>query len=83
MPPVAVDDSASGTEDTDLVIDTADLTENDVDTDALTVTDVSNETGGTAVLNDDGTVTFTPDANLCGDGEAGFDYTVERRQRRH
>ena len=28
-------------------------------------------------LNDDGTVTFTPDADLCGDDAAGFDYTVE------
>ena len=38
---------------------------------------MSNATGGTVALNDDGTVTFTPDADLCGDGAAGFDYTVE------
>ncbi len=75
--PVAVDDAVTGTEDTDLVIDTADLVGNDVDTDPLTVTAVDGATGGTAVLNNDDTVTFTPDADLCGDDAAGFDYTVD------
>ena len=76
--PVAVDDTASGTEDTDVVIDAADLAADDTDTegDTLTVTDVGNATGGSVSL-DAGTITFTPDADLCGDGAAGFDYTVE------
>jgi hypothetical protein len=76
--PVAIDDGASGTEDTDVVIDAADLAANDTDTedDGLTVTGVSDPTGGSVSL-DAGTITFTPDADLCGTGEAGFDYTVE------
>ena len=76
--PVATDDAASGTEDTDVVIQGDDLTANDsdVDGDALSVSAVSNPTGGTVDLTA-GVVTFTPDANLCGDGAAGFDYTVD------
>jgi hypothetical protein len=77
--PTTADDAASGTEDTDLVIDpTADLasSDGDVDGDATSVTGVSGATGGSVVL-DGGTVTFTPDANLCGADVAGFDYTVE------
>ena len=76
--PVATDDAASGTEDTDVVIPSGDLTANDsdVDGDALSVSAVSNPTGGTVDLTG-GVVTFTPDADLCGDGAAGFDYTVD------
>ena len=76
--PVAVDDSASGTEDTDVVVTDGDLLANDTDTegDALSVSAVSNPTGGTVDLTG-GVVTFTPDADLCGDGAAGFDYTVD------
>ncbi len=77
VPPVAVDDLATGTEDTDVVIDGATLVGNDTDTDpdTLTVTAVTNPTGGTVDLIGD-TITFTPDANLCGPSVAGFDYTV-------
>ena len=59
--PVAVDDSASGTEDTDVVVTDGDLLANDTDTedDALSVTGVSNPTGGTVDLTA-GVVTFTP-----------------------
>ena len=76
--PVATDDDASGTEDTELVTPSGDLTANDSDTenDSLTVTDVSNATGGSVVL-DEGDVTFTPDEDLCGDDVAGYDYTVD------
>ena len=75
--PVAVDDSASGTEDTDVVVTDGDLLANDTDTedDALSVTGVSNPTGGTVDLTA-GVVTFTPDADLCGDDVAGFDYDI-------
>jgi hypothetical protein len=74
---VAVDDSAAGTEDSDVVIDVDDLLSNDTDADLdnLDVTDVTNATGGSVDL-DSGTVTFTPDANLCGANVAGFDYAV-------
>ncbi len=76
--PVAGDDSASGAEDADVVVNAADLLGNDTDVenDTLTVTGVSNPTGGTVDLTA-GVITFTPDADLCGDGAAGFDYTVD------
>ena len=76
--PAATDDDASGTEDQDVTITASDLADDDTDTegDSLTVTGVSNESGGTAVL-DAGTITFTPDPDLCGDDAASFDYTVE------
>ena len=73
--PAAVDDTASGTEDTPLTIDPADLLadDTDADDDTLSVSAVSNASGGSAVL-DAGTITFTPDADLC--GAAGFDYDI-------
>ena len=76
--PAAGDDSASGTEDTEIAIAASDLTANDTDAegDTLTVTGVSNASGGSVSL-DSGTITFTPDANLCGTGAASFDYTVD------
>ena len=77
--PTAVDDDASGTEDTDVVITAADLAADDTDVDpgdSLTVTAVSNPSGGTVSLTA-GTITFVPTANLCGDDAASFDYTVE------
>ena len=60
------------------MITASDLADDDTDTegDSLTVTGVSNESGGTAVL-DAGKITFTPDPDLCGDDAASFDYTVE------
>jgi hypothetical protein len=75
--PVAGPDSASGTEDEDVVIDAADLLDNDsdVDEDTLSVTAVDNADGGTVTL-DEGEITFTPDADLCGDGAASFEYTL-------
>ena len=76
--PVATDDAATGTEDTDVAIAGGDLTGNDTDTegDALTVTDVSNAVGGSAHVAA-GDVTFTPDENLCGTGAGSFDYTID------
>ena len=41
---------------------------------ALTIASVTSGAGGTAVLNADGTVTFTPNANF--NGAADFTYTV-------
>ncbi|MEM6487072.1 MAG: tandem-95 repeat protein [Pseudomonadota bacterium] len=46
----------------------------DVDQDDLIVTGVSNVVNGTADINQDGTVTFTPTAAFT--GSAGFDYTI-------
>ena len=75
--PVANDDSADGTEDTDVVFNGNDLTGNDTDTedDTLTVVTVANVTGGIASV-DSGDVTFSPTANLCGNDAGSFDYTV-------
>ena len=74
--PVAVLDSAETDEDTPLTILVSDLLANDsdVDGDMLSITAVSNSTNGTAVLNNDGTITFTPAENFHGD--ASFEYTV-------
>lgn len=72
-PPVAVDDSLSTPQNQALVVAESVLTANDIDTDPLTVTAVSNPTNGTVGLVS-GTITFTPDTNFT--GIAGFDYTV-------
>ena len=76
--PVAVDDSASGTEDMPATIDPVDLLTNDTDADladTLAVSGASNPSGGSVVL-DNGTITFTPDVNLCVPDAAGFDYDI-------
>ena len=54
----------------------SDLTENDFDADGdeLTVIRARHAENGTVVLNDDGTITFTPDDGFVGD--ARFHYTV-------
>ncbi|MCQ4349168.1 cadherin-like domain-containing protein [Pseudomonas stutzeri] len=57
-------DAVAATEDTPVTFAAADLLGNDsdVDGDSLSIASVTSGTGGTAVLNADGTVTFTPDA---------------------
>ena len=54
----------------------AQLLDNDTDVDgpALSISSVTSGTGGTAVLNPDGTVSFTPDADF--NGAASFTYVV-------
>ncbi|MDP3512257.1 MAG: Ig-like domain-containing protein [Sulfuritalea sp.] len=74
--PVANDDTLVATEDTPVIYTAAQLLGNDtdVDLDTLTIASVTSGSGGTAVLNGDGTVTFTPSANF--NGVADFTYTV-------
>jgi hypothetical protein len=74
--PVATDDALAATEDTPVTYTAAQLLGNDtdVDGDALTIGSITSGANGTAVLNADGTVTFTPDANF--NGTADFTYTV-------
>ena len=62
-------------EDTPLTLTLPMLTGNDedVDLDALSVTQVNNAAGGTATLAN-GMITFTPDADYA--GPASFDYTI-------
>ncbi|MDN5377408.1 MAG: large repetitive protein, partial [Sulfurospirillum sp.] len=63
-------------EDTPLVIVPETLLSNDTDSegDALTITGVSDAQHGSVVLNNDGTITFTPEENYS--GEATFVYTI-------
>ncbi|MBX3100443.1 MAG: tandem-95 repeat protein [Salinibacterium sp.] len=69
--PVAADDSYSTPADTPLTI--SDLTANDTPT-TMTVQSVTTPTHGAAVLNGDGTVTYTPTAGYTGPDT--FDYTA-------
>ena len=74
--PVAVNDSLAATENTPVTYTASDLLGNDSDVDgpSLSIASVTSGTGGTAVLNGDGTVTFTPNADF--NGNANFTYTV-------
>ncbi|CAN7550722.1 Ig-like domain-containing protein [Phenylobacterium sp. LjRoot225] len=76
--PVAVSDTLTATEDTPTTNTASQLLANDTDVDspasALTIASVTSGAGGAAVLNGDGTVTFTPNANF--NGAADFTYTV-------
>ncbi|MCV7279281.1 tandem-95 repeat protein [Mycolicibacterium flavescens] len=74
--PTAVADAITTSEDTDVDITVLD---NDIDADrpagdVLTVTDYTQPTNGSVVLNDDGTFTYTPNENFT--GEDSFSYTV-------
>ncbi|CUH77121.1 Ig-like domain-containing protein [Tropicibacter naphthalenivorans] len=64
--PVAVDDSATTPEDADIIL-TPLANDTDVDGDTLTVDSIGDPTNGTAVLNADGTVTYTPDTGFVGE----------------
>ncbi len=71
--PVAVDDAATTAEDTAVGI--AVLTnDSDVDGETLSLTRVSAAAHGTAVVNPEGTVTYTPAANYF--GADSFTYTI-------
>ena len=74
--PVAADDSLVATEDTAITYSAADLLGNDSDLDSanLSIASVTSGNGGTAVLNINGTVTFTPHTNF--NGAADFSYTI-------
>ncbi|MCK1333300.1 tandem-95 repeat protein [Bradyrhizobium sp. CW9] len=76
--PVAVADTLSATEDTAATFTAAQLLGNDTDADntnaQLAIASVTSGAGGSAVLNGNGSVTFTPNANF--NGAADFAYTV-------
>jgi VCBS repeat-containing protein len=76
--PVAVVDTLAATEDTQVIYTATQLLGNDTDVDntnvQLSIASVTSGTGGTAVLNGNGTVTFTPNANFNGPGS--FSYTA-------
>ena len=74
--PSAADDTVDVTEDTPTDVTSAILAnDTDVDGDSLAVSGVSSASGGAVDLTA-GTVTFTPTANLCGEGEGNFDYEI-------
>ncbi len=74
--PTANDDTVTIDEDTATDV-TAQVLSNDTDPDGdtLSVTGVSNPTGGSVDLAA-GVVTFTPTADLCGDNAGSFDYDM-------
>ncbi|MES2823984.1 MAG: retention module-containing protein [Pseudomonadota bacterium] len=74
--PVAVNNSLSASEDTPVIYTAAQLVGNDtdIDLDTLSIASVTSGANGTAVLNPDGTVTFTPNVNF--NGVADFTYTA-------
>ncbi|MBK1810396.1 tandem-95 repeat protein [Clostridium sp. YIM B02505] len=71
--PVAVNDKATVSEDGTVKISVLN-NDSDVDRDALTITSVTKPAHGTAVINEDGTVSYTPDANY--NGTDSFSYTI-------
>jgi len=71
--PVANDDSASTDEDTSVDIDVL-ANDTDAEDDTLTIISVSDPLHGSATINPDDTVTYTPDADY--NGPDGFNYTI-------
>ncbi len=72
-PPVASDDNVSTATGVPLTFDPS-LNDVDPDGDALEVSDVGEPQHGTAVVNQDGTVTYTPNPGYVGTDT--FEYTV-------
>jgi VCBS repeat-containing protein len=74
------DESIHVGEDRSLTIDAADLLANDSDADGgtLSIVGVGNAAHGAVTLNQDGSITFTPDADY--NGTATFEYTVSDGQ---
>ncbi len=74
--PVAMANALAATEDTAVTYTAAQLLGNDTDVEGQTlrIASVTSGTGGTATLNTDGTVTFTPTANF--NGPASFTYVA-------
>jgi len=71
--PDAVDDSATTAEDTAVVVDVL-ANDTDADGDTLSVTTVTQGANGTAAVNGNDTVTYTPDVDF--NGGDNFNYTI-------
>ncbi|MGF1666467.1 MAG: tandem-95 repeat protein, partial [Acidimicrobiia bacterium] len=71
--PVAVDDADTVVEDESVTVDVL-VNDFDVDGDTLTVVSVTQGVNGSVVVNGDGTVSYTPDADW--NGVDSFTYTV-------
>jgi Ca2+-binding RTX toxin-like protein/uncharacterized protein YegL len=75
--PIASKDTVTTNEDTSVTILPTDLLSNDSDVDtedSLSIIAINNSVNGTAILNQDGTIKFTPAANF--NGTASFKYTI-------
>ena len=74
--PVAASDTFTTDEEISLNLTVADLLGNDRDAEGnpLSLTSITNGTGGTVIRNADGTITFTPEPNFS--GVATFSYIV-------
>lgn len=77
---IVVNDTASTREDTPVTIDvlandTRDDDDDDGDDDDVTVTITTGPTNGTATVNEDNTITYTPNADF--NGQDTFAYTVD------
>ena len=74
--PDAGNDAVAVVEDSAVTVSASELLSNDSDPDgdAIAITGVSNGAHGTAVLNADGSITYTPDADFF--GEDIFSYTL-------
>ncbi|HKO36191.1 MAG TPA: S8 family serine peptidase [Pyrinomonadaceae bacterium] len=73
LPPVAVDDTATTAQNTPVTINVL-ANDTDEDNDPLAVTAVSNPPNGSAVINGDQTITYTPDTSFS--GQDTFTYTM-------
>lgn len=71
--PVANDDAYTTDEDTEITVSPLD-NDSDVDGDTLTITEITQPANGAAVLNADGTITYTPNDDFA--GEDTITYTV-------
>ncbi len=71
--PIANDDAVVTAEDTAVIIDVI-SNDADIDGDSLSVSGITPPTVGTAVMNADNTITYTPPAEF--DGVASFTYTI-------
>ena len=72
-PPLATNDAGATVINTQVVIDVL-ANDSDADGDPLSLDSLSNPANGTAVINVDGTVTYTPDPDFS--GEDGFTYDI-------
>ena len=72
-PPLAVDDSATTQQNTPVTLRVLD-NDSDPNGDPLTVTDVTSPANGTATINPDNTITYTPNTGFV--GTDSFTYTI-------
>ena len=72
-PPVAVNDSGKTQEGESITIDVL-ANDSDPDGDSLTIDSVKNPSNGKAVINDDNTITYTPNDGF--DGNDSFTYKI-------